>query len=149
MHFSVLHGTLALDSESKLSEGLESRCKQQPFQKGENMQIIVNGRHFEVTELIRSNTTEKVESLFTYYPNLKVSSVRVTMEIGKNHQAKVGICAAVKKQPMVAEAVALDLYKAIDIAVDHLKSQLDRYVDKYEHPAVATPPVREVAGAEA
>ena len=113
------------------------------------MQIIINGRHFEVTELIRSNIEAQIEALFTYYPTLKVSSVRVTMEIGKNHQAKVGICAAVKKQPMVAEAAALDLYKAIDIAVDRLKSQLDRYVDKYKHPAVATPPVREVAGAEA
>ena len=142
-------GTLALDSESKLLEGLASRCKKQTFQKGEIMQIIINGRHFEVTELIRSNTAEKVEALFTYYPHLKVSSVRVTMEIGKNHQAKVGICAAVKKQPMVSEGTALDLYKAIDTALDHLKVQLDRYTDKYKHPAVATPPVREIISAEA
>ena len=113
------------------------------------MQIIINGRHFEVTELIRSNTAEKVEALFTYYPTLKVSSVRVTMEIGKNHQAKVGICAAVKKQPMVSEGIADDLYKAIDVAADHLKVQLDRYVDKYKHPAVATPPVRDIVSAEA
>ena len=52
------------------------------------MQIIINGRHFEVTELIRNNTAEKIEALFSYYPTLKVSSVRVTMEIEKNHQAK-------------------------------------------------------------
>ena len=50
---------------------------------------------------------------------------------------------------MVAEGTALDLYKAIDTALDHLKVQLDRYVDKYKHPAVATPPVREVVAAEA
>ena len=109
------------------------------------MQIIINGRHFEVTELIRNNTAAKVEALFTHYPTLKVSSVRVTMEIGKNHQAKVGICAAVKKQPMVSEGTALDLYKAIDIALDHLKSQLDKYVDKYKHPGETTPPIRELA----
>lgn len=108
------------------------------------MQIIVNGRHFEVTELIRSNTAAKIESLFTYYPTLKVSSVRVTMEIGKNHQAKVGICAAVKNHQMVSEGAALDLYKAIDEAVDHLKVQLDKYVDKYKHPGEPTPPIREV-----
>ena len=113
------------------------------------MQIIINGRHFEVTELIRSNTADKIEALFTYYPTLKVSSVRVTMEIAKNHQAKVGICAAVKKQQMVAESTALDLYKAIDIAVEHLKTQLDKYVDKYKHPGEVTPPVRELAAAEA
>ena len=113
------------------------------------MQIIINGRHFEVTELIRANTTAQVEALFTYYPTLKVSSVRVSMEIGKNHQAKVGICAAVKKQQMVAEGTALDLYKAIDEALDHLKAQLDKYVDKYKHPAVPTPPAREVAAAGA
>ena len=113
------------------------------------MQIIINGRHFEVTELIRSNTAGKIEALFTYYPTLKVSSVRVTMEIAKNHQAKVGIYAAVKKQQMVAEGAALDLYKAIDEAVDHLKTQLDKYVDKYKHPGEATPPVRELAPAEA
>ncbi|MBE6380989.1 MAG: ribosome-associated translation inhibitor RaiA [Lentisphaerae bacterium] len=113
------------------------------------MQIIVTGRHFEVTDLIRSNTADKIEALFTYYPTLKVSSVRVTMEIEKNHQAKVSICAAVKKQQMVSEGAALDLYKAIDEAVDHLKVQLDKYVDKYKHPAEATPPVREVAVADA
>ena len=113
------------------------------------MQIIINGRHFEVTNLIRSNTAEKIEALFAYYPNLKVSTVRVTMEITRNHHAKVGIWAAVKKQQMVSEGAALDLYKAIDEAVDHLKVQLDRYVDKYKHPAVATPPVREVVAAEA
>ncbi len=118
------------------------------FQEGETMQIIITGRNFEVTELIRSNTASKIESLFTYYPNLKVSSVRVTMEIEKNHQAKVGICAAVKKQQMVAEGAALDLYKAIDEAVEHLKTQLDKYVDKYKHPGEATPPVREVAVGE-
>ena len=111
------------------------------------MQIIINGRHFEVTELIRSNTAEKVEALFTYYPTLKVSSVRVTMEIDKNRQAKVQICAAVKKHEMVAEATSKDdLYKAIDQALERLKSQLDTYVDKYKHPAVPTPPAREVAG---
>lgn len=113
------------------------------------MQIIINGRHFEVTELIRSNTAEKIEALFTYYPNLKVSTVRVTLEIGKNHQAKVGIWAAVKKQQMVSEGAALDLYKAIDEAVEHLKVQLDRYVDKYKHPGVTTPPVRDIVTAEA
>lgn len=113
------------------------------------MQIIINGRHFEVTELIRSNTEAKVEALFTYYPTLKVSSVRVTMEIEKNHQAKVGICAAVKKQQMVSEGAALDLYKAIDEAIDHLKVQLDKYVDKYKHPAEATPPARELCVTEA
>ena len=113
------------------------------------MQIIVTGRHFEVTDLIRSNTTDKLEALFTYYPTLKVSSIRVTMEIGKNHQAKVIICAAVKKQQMVAEGAALDLYKALDQAVDHLKVQLDKYVDKYKHPGEATPPIRELAAAEA
>ena len=112
------------------------------------MQIIITGRHFEVTELIRSNTEAKIEALFTYYPTLKVSSVRVTMEIEKNHQAKVGICAAVKKQQMVSEGAALDLYKAIDEAVDHLKSQLDKYVDKYKHPAEATPPARDLCVAE-
>ena len=44
---------------------------------------------------------------------------------------------------------AIELTKAIDIAVDHLKSQLDRYVDKYKHPAAATPPIREIVSAEA
>ena len=112
------------------------------------MQIIINGRHFEVTDLIRSNTAEKVEALFAYYPTLKVSSVRVNMEISKNRQAKVGICAAVKRHEMVAEGNAADLYKAIDEALDHLKVQIDKLVDKYKHPA-ATPPIREFAGDEA
>jgi ribosomal subunit interface protein len=109
------------------------------------MQIIITGRHFEVTDLIRSNTSDKIEALFTYYPTLKVSSVRVVMEIGKNHQAKVSICAGVKKQQMISEGAALDLYKAIDEAIDHLKSQLDKYVDKYKHPGETTPPIRELA----
>ena len=113
------------------------------------MQIIVNGRHFEVTDLIRSNTEAEIEALFTHYPTLKVSSVRVNMEIGKNHQAKVGICAAVKNHQVVSEGEALDLYKAIDEAVEHLKAQLDKYVDKYKHPGEPTPPAREfgMAGA--
>ena len=109
------------------------------------MQIIITGRHFEVTDLIRSNTSDKIEALFTYYPTLKVSSVRVVMKIGKNHQAKVSICAGVKKQQMISEGAALDLYKAIDEAIDHLKSQLDKYVDKYKHPGETTPPIRELA----
>ena len=42
----------------------------------------------------------------------------------------------------------MDLNKAIDEAVEHLKTQLDKYVDKYKHPGEATPPVREVAVGE-
>ncbi len=112
------------------------------------MQIIITGRHFEVTELIRKNTSEKIEALLEYYPTLKVSSVRVTMEIEKNHQAKVGIWAAVKKLQIIAEGNGLDLYKAIDAAIERVKTQLDRYVDKYKRPE-PTPPTREISQPEA
>lgn len=108
------------------------------------MQIIINGRHFEVTELIRKTATEKVEALFAHYPTLKVSSVRVTMEINKSRQAHVGVTAAVKKQMLLAEGLEGDLYTAIDTAFAHLKTQLDRYTDKYKRPE-PTPPVREIA----
>jgi len=110
------------------------------------MQIIINGRHFEVTDLIRKTTTEKIEALFAHYPTLKVSSVRVTMEISKNHQGKVNVTAAVKKQLLLAEGIELDLYQAIDTAFARLKTQLDRYTDKYKRPE-ATPPVRDIAPA--
>lgn len=109
------------------------------------MQIIVTGRHFEVTNLIRSNAAEKIEALFAHYPTLKVSSVRATMEIDKNRRARVSVTAALKKQILQAEAGELDLYTAMDAAFAKLKNQLDRYVDKYKRPE-ATPPVRDIAG---
>ena len=111
------------------------------------MQIFVTGRHFEVTNLIRANAESKAAALFDRYPTLKVSSVRITMELDKNRRAKVNVFAALKKQLLSAEARELDLYTAMDSAFAKLQSQLEHYVDKYKRPE-ATPPVRDIAPAQ-
>lgn len=91
------------------------------------MEIIIHGRHLDVTEAIR-NYVEKKASKLTKYSN-RINKVQFTLKIeGQNHISEA-IC-SIAGATLVSEAADTDMYAAIDLGMDKLEKQLVRQREK-------------------
>lgn len=91
------------------------------------MEIIIHGRHLDVTEAIR-NYVEKKASKLTKYSN-RINKVQFTLKIeGQNHISEA-IC-SIAGATLVSEAADADMYAAIDLGMDKLEKQLVRQREK-------------------
>ena len=102
------------------------------------MNIIITGRHLELTEPIRKHAQTLLADFFADKANLKVSSIRVILE--HEHQlGKVEILVSMKNHEVLSRSEDQDLYKAINQAVDRMAAQITRHLTKVrEHQAPAT-----------
>jgi ribosomal subunit interface protein len=92
------------------------------------MQIIISGRHFDVTSEMKTRIENDVIAVFADKP-LKVTSVRVILELEKTRY-KVEFIAAIKGHDIEAAAETYDMYEAIDSALHKFEVQVARYLDK-------------------
>jgi putative sigma-54 modulation protein len=91
------------------------------------LEIIIHGRHLDITEAIK-NYVEKKASKLTKYSN-RINKIQFTLKIeGQNHTAEA-VC-AFGGTTLVAEAANSDMYAAIDIGMDKLEKQLIRQREK-------------------
>ncbi len=91
------------------------------------MEIIIHGRHLDVTEAIR-NYVEKKASKLTKYSN-RINKVQFTLKIeGQNHISEA-VC-SIAGATLVSEAADADMYAAIDLGMDKLEKQLVRQREK-------------------
>ncbi len=93
------------------------------------MNIMITGRHIEVTEAIRRRIEELLEAYFADKSNLKVSSVRVILDYA-HREGSVDILASMKNHEVLGHARHHDLYKAIDQAVERLAVQTTRHLKR-------------------
>ncbi len=102
------------------------------------MNIIITGRHLELTEPIRKHAQTQLADFFADKANLKVSSIRVIMEY-EHLLGKVEILVSMKNHEVLSRAEDHDLYKAIDLAVERMTVQVTRHLTKVRaHQAPAT-----------
>ncbi len=95
-----------------------------------NLEIIIHGRHLDVTEAIR-NYVEKKASKLTKYSN-RINKVQFTLKIeGQNHISEA-VC-SIAGATLVAEAANADMYAAIDLGMDKLEKQLVRQREKLKN----------------
>ena len=97
------------------------------------MEIVVTGRHVEVSERFRRHLDEKLAKVPQLAPRVQRLDVVVTHESNKRQSKacdRVEITCHVKGPVVRAEACADDKYGALDIAMDKLLERLRRDHDR-------------------
>lgn len=93
------------------------------------MQIEINGRNVEVTQAMRAYVTEKLERLQRHFDNL--IGAHVVLRIEKvDHFAEATISVGGRTRDIHADAVAEDMYAAIDKLTDKLDRQVRRHKER-------------------
>ena len=97
------------------------------------MEIVVTGRHVQVSESFRRHLDEKLAKVPQLAPRVQRLDVVVTHEVNKRQSKacdRVEITCHVKGPVVRAEAIADDKYGALDIAMDKLLERLRRDHDR-------------------
>ena len=97
------------------------------------MEVVVTGRHCELSERFRSHVSEKLSRLEKH--DHRIMRVQVEVELEKNPRqhdraTKVELTAFSKGPVIRAEAAAEDKMGALDLAVDKMQAQMRRAADR-------------------
>ena len=88
------------------------------------MRLTITGHHVELTDALKAHVEEKLSHLKTAVDH--VLDVHVVLSVEKRrHICEVTVHA--EGDTLHAKAVEEDLYAAIDVVVDKLNRQLERY----------------------
>jgi len=96
------------------------------------MEVVVTGRHCEVSDRFREHVSEKLTRLEKH--DHRIMRVQVEVELEKNprqhdRSTKVELTAFSKGPVIRAEAAAEDKMGALDLALDKMQSQMRRAAD--------------------
>ena len=97
------------------------------------MEVVVTGRHCEVSDRFREHVSEKLTSLEKH--DHRIMRVQVEVALEKNPRqhdraTKVELTAFSKGPVIRAEAAAEDKMGALDLAVDKMQAQMRRAADR-------------------
>ncbi len=92
------------------------------------MEMIVTGRHIEVTAPIREHVESKASKLPRYFD--RVTSIEVIIDKAERGQKVEVIVHAEGTTPFIVNITGDDLYHCIDEAVDKLERQLTDHKEK-------------------
>jgi ribosomal subunit interface protein len=97
------------------------------------MEVVVTGRHCEVSDRFRQHVSEKLSRLEKH--DHRIMRVQVEVELEKNPRqhdraTKVELTAFSKGPVIRAEAAAEDKMGALDLAVDKMQAQMRRAADR-------------------
>ncbi len=92
------------------------------------MEIIVSGRHIDMTDAIRQYASDKVSKLPRYFD--KIQKIEVVID-QVDHTSELEIIVHVDHaEPFICKTSGLDLYRCIDEAVKKLERQLTEHKAK-------------------
>ena len=91
------------------------------------MQITIKGHQIEITSSLREHTEAKMERLTRHFDHLHELSVVLAVE-KLLHKAEATI--HVSGKDLHADAVAADMYAAIDALADKLTAQVRKHKEK-------------------
>ena len=95
----------------------------------ENITIVA--RHLEITEAIKNYALQKAEKIKKFFE--WILQIQITLDIGGDNSHIVEMIVSISRGPtMVAEAANPDMYRAIDLAVDKIESQLKKHKGKIQ-----------------
>ncbi|MHB9139836.1 MAG: ribosome hibernation-promoting factor, HPF/YfiA family [Victivallaceae bacterium] len=92
--------------------------------------IIISGRHVSVTDAMKQHVEDKLKPVVDV-PNLKITSVRVVLDVEKN-RCKAEIIVNMKNHDLEAVTETLDMYQAIDQSVEKIDGQIRKLLDKVQ-----------------
>jgi ribosomal subunit interface protein len=98
-----------------------------------HMEVVVTGRHCEVSDRFREHVSEKLTRLEKH--DHRIMRVQVEVELEKNPRqhdraTKVELTAFSKGPVIRAEAAAEDKMGALDLALDKMQAQMRRAADR-------------------
>ena len=91
------------------------------------MQITITARHFSLTKAIRDTIEDSCEKLSRYFD--QIVNIHITLSL-ENSRNLVDMTLQASKFNMQAEAEAMDMYLAINEAVDNMEAQIKKLKDK-------------------
>lgn len=91
------------------------------------MQIQLTGHHVEITPALRQFVTDKMERIARHFEH--ISNVHVVLSVEKLLQ-KAEATIHLQRGTVFADAVAEDMYAAIDVLIDKLDRQVKKQKEK-------------------
>jgi ribosome hibernation promoting factor len=92
------------------------------------MNIIINGRHLDITPALKSYAEEKIRKFDRYLSN--ITEAIVTLSIEKKYRHKAEVLLKANGLMIQAEGVTGEIYSAIDEVVEKLDKQVKKYKEK-------------------
>jgi putative sigma-54 modulation protein len=92
------------------------------------MNIIISGRHLEITPALKAYAEEKVKKFERYLSD--ISEANVTLSIEKKYRHKAEVLLKANGVLIQAEGVTGEVYSSIDEVVEKLERQVKKYKDK-------------------
>lgn len=92
------------------------------------MNIIVNGRHLEITPALKNYAEEKVSKFDRYLSD--ISEAVVTLSIEKKYRHKAEVLLKANGVLIQAEGVTGEIYSSIDEVSDKLERRVKKYKEK-------------------
>lgn len=91
------------------------------------MNIIVNGRHLEITSALKNYAEEKISKFEKYITNINEAVVTLSVE---KYRHKAEVLIKVNGYLIQAEGVTGEIYSSIDEVVEKLEKQVKKYKEK-------------------
>ncbi len=91
------------------------------------MNIIVNGRHLEITPALKSYSEEKIGRFSKYISNITEAVVTLSVE---KYRHKAEVLLKVNGVMIQAESVTGEVYSSIDEVVEKLEKQVMKHKEK-------------------
>lgn len=91
------------------------------------MNIIVTGRHFEVTDALRKYAEGKIKKFVRYLSNITEAIVTLSIE---KYRHKAEVLLKVNGYLIQAEGITGEIYSSIDEVVEKLERQVKKYKEK-------------------
>ncbi|MEW5746158.1 MAG: ribosome-associated translation inhibitor RaiA [Nitrospirota bacterium] len=92
------------------------------------MNVIVNGRHLEITPALKSYAEEKIGKFDKFLANIGEAVVTLSVE---KYRHKAEVLLKVNGVLIQAESVTGEVYSAIDEVVEKLEKQVKKYKEKH------------------
>ncbi len=99
------------------------------------MEIVVKGRHYEVSERFREHVHDKLARIEKFEQRQRLSRVEVQVDLERNPRqqdraARVEMTVRSRGPVIRAEACAEDKMSALDLAIDKLEARLRKAADR-------------------
>lgn len=91
------------------------------------MNIIITGRHFEVTDALRKYAEGKIKKFVRYLSNITEAIVTLSIE---KYRHKAEVLLKVNGYLIQAEGITGEIYSSIDEVVEKLERQVKKYKEK-------------------
>lgn len=94
------------------------------------MQVVVTGRHVNVTEEVKAYAAQKAEKLPRFYD--RVQSIEVVLD-AEGDDFAVDMIVTAGRNNFIAHETGADMFALIDLIVDKLERQLTRHKEKFRN----------------